>query len=76
MSKKSDLLASLRGLSIFAHCTDDELARLAASGSSIAHCPTSQQFLGSGTMPWRRTVGRGVTPATAAACSVPPAWAP
>ncbi len=43
------------------HCTDDELARLAASGSSIAHCPTSQQFLGSGTMPWRRTVKRGVT---------------
>lgn len=43
------------------HCTDDELARLAASGSSIAHCPTSQQFLGSGTMPWRRTVERGVT---------------
>ncbi|MFT3832768.1 MAG: amidohydrolase family protein [Micropruina sp.] len=43
------------------HCTNDELARLAASGSSIAHCPTSQQFLGSGTMPWRRTVGHGVT---------------
>lgn len=43
------------------HCTDDELARLAASGSSIAHCPTSQQFLGSGTMPWRRTVEHGVT---------------
>ncbi len=28
MSKKSDLLASLRGLSIFAHCTDDELAEI------------------------------------------------
>ncbi|WP_414172297.1 amidohydrolase family protein [Clavibacter tessellarius] len=36
------------------------LARLAETGSSIAHCPTSQQFLGSGTMPWRRTIASGV----------------
>lgn len=43
------------------HCADAELARLAETGSSIAHCPTSQQFLGSGTMPWRRTTGAGVT---------------
>ncbi|MFT4164966.1 MAG: amidohydrolase family protein [Microlunatus sp.] len=43
------------------HCTDNELARLAASGTSIAHCPTSQQFLGSGTMPWRRTVAHDIT---------------
>jgi guanine deaminase len=43
------------------HCTDAELARLAETGSSIAHCPTSQQFLGSGTMPWRRTTAAGVT---------------
>ncbi len=42
------------------HCHDDELERLAAAGSSIAHCPTSQLFLGSGTMPWRRTVDSGV----------------
>lgn len=42
------------------HCSDDELARLAETGSSIAHCPTSQQFLGSGTMPWRRTMASGV----------------
>jgi len=50
--------------SIFAHgvhCTDMELSRLAETGSSIAHCPISQQFLGSGTMPWRRTIGSGVT---------------
>ncbi len=49
--------------SVFAHavhCQDSELARLAETGSSIAHCPTSQQFLGSGTMPWRRTVASGV----------------
>ncbi|MGE0218009.1 guanine deaminase [Mycolicibacterium sp.] len=42
------------------HCTDRELARLADTGTSIAHCPTSQQFLGSGTMPWRRTTRSGV----------------
>jgi guanine deaminase len=49
--------------SIFAHavhCTDAELTRLAETGSSIAHCPTSQQFLGSGTMPWKRTTSFGV----------------
>ena len=43
------------------HCTDRELARLADTGTSISHCPTSQQFLGSGTMPWRRTTASGVT---------------
>ncbi|MGJ0118270.1 amidohydrolase family protein [Williamsia sp. MIQD14] len=43
------------------HCTDAELARIAQTGTSIAHCPTSQLFLGSGTMPWRRTVAAGVT---------------
>ena len=42
------------------HCHDRELDRLAETGSSIAHCPTSQLFLGSGTMPWRRTVASGV----------------
>ncbi len=42
------------------HSTDDELARLAETETSIAHCPTSQAFLGSGTMPWRRTVASGV----------------
>lgn len=42
------------------HCQDVELARMAETGTSIAHCPTSQQFLGSGTMPWLRTVATGV----------------
>ena len=42
------------------HCQDSELARLAETGTSIAHCPTSQAFLGSGTMPWRRTNAFGV----------------
>ncbi|MBH5146497.1 guanine deaminase [Rhodococcus erythropolis] len=42
------------------HCQDSELARMAETGTSIAHCPTSQLFLGSGTMPWLRTVDAGV----------------
>ncbi|MEZ5117468.1 MAG: amidohydrolase family protein [Candidatus Nanopelagicales bacterium] len=43
------------------HTHDVELARMAETGTSIAHCPISQLFLGSGTMPWRRTVASGVT---------------
>jgi guanine deaminase len=42
------------------HCQDLELQRMAETGTSIAHCPISQQFLGSGTMPWLRTVASGV----------------
>jgi guanine deaminase len=42
------------------HCQDAELARMAETGTSIAHCPISQLFLGSGTMPWKRTVASGV----------------
>jgi len=42
------------------HCEDSELERMAETGTSIAHCPVSQLFLGSGTMPWRRTVASGV----------------
>lgn len=42
------------------HCQPRELARMAEVGTSIAHCPTSQLFLGSGTMPWRATVAAGV----------------
>jgi guanine deaminase len=43
------------------HCSDRELARLAETGAAIAHCPVSQLFLGSGTMPWQRTAAAGVT---------------
>ncbi|SOJ57429.1 Guanine deaminase [Mycobacterium simulans] len=42
------------------HCQDVELERMAETGTSISHCPISQQFLGSGTMPWLRTVASGV----------------
>ena len=34
------------------HCQDSELARMAETETSISHCPNSQLFLGSGTMPW------------------------
>lgn len=42
------------------HCQDVELARMAETGTSIAHCPVSQLFLGSGTMRWKRTAASGV----------------
>ncbi|QNI08727.1 amidohydrolase family protein [Mycobacterium kubicae] len=42
------------------HCQDAELSRMAETGTSVSHCPVSQQFLGSGTMPWLRTVASGV----------------
>ena len=57
----SSLLGRRSVLAHAVHCTDAELARLAETQTSIAHCPTSQLFLGSGTMPWRRTVAAGVT---------------
>jgi len=40
--------------------TDDELARLAARGTSVAHCPCSNAALGSGTFPLRRHLDAGV----------------
>lgn len=48
---------------VFAHSvwsTDDEIARLAASGSSVAHCPGSNAALGSGIFPMRRHLTAGV----------------
>jgi guanine deaminase len=56
------------------HSTDAELARMAETGTSIAHCPTSQLFLGSGTMPWRRTVRSGVTVALGTDVSAGDEW--
>ncbi|OOB89596.1 amidohydrolase family protein [Rathayibacter sp. VKM Ac-2630] len=57
----SSLLGRRTILAHAVHCQDAELHRMAETGTSIAHCPTSQQFLGSGTMPWLRTVASGVT---------------
>ena len=42
------------------HPTDSELQRLAAGGTSIAHCPTSNAALGSGLFPLRRHIQAGV----------------
>ena len=42
------------------HATDAELQRLAATRTSIAHCPASNAALGSGIFPLRRHVEAGV----------------
>ena len=42
------------------HPTHGELARLAAMGSSVAHCPTSNAALGSGLFPLDRHLTAGV----------------
>jgi guanine deaminase len=42
------------------HLSDDELARLAQTGTLIAHCPTSNEALGSGRMPLERLRAAGV----------------
>lgn len=49
--------------SVFAHDlhpVDDELRRLALAGATVAHCPSSNQFLGSGLFPLRRHLEHGV----------------
>ncbi len=49
--------------SVFAHdvhVTDDELRRLGAAGAAVAHCPSSNAFLGSGVFPLRRHLDFGV----------------
>jgi guanine deaminase len=48
---------------VFAHDlypSDDELRRIATAGASVAHCPSSNQFLGSGLFAWRRHRDHGV----------------
>jgi guanine deaminase len=42
------------------HATDAELARMAAAGTRVAHCPSSNGFLGSGIFPMRRHLDHGV----------------
>jgi guanine deaminase len=49
--------------SVFAHdvhSSEPELARLGAAGASIAHCPSSNAFLGSGCFPLGRHLAHGV----------------
>lgn len=47
---------------------------MADTGTSIAHCPSSQLFLGSGVMPWRATVGSGVNVALGTDVSAGDEW--
>src|SRR4029078_3423614 len=42
------------------HPSDAELEVFAATGASVAHCPSSNSALGSGRLPLRRHVERGV----------------
>jgi guanine deaminase len=42
------------------HTTDAELSRMAAAGTRVAHCPSSNGFLGSGIFPMRRHLGHNV----------------
>ena len=49
--------------SVFAHdihVGESELRRLAEAGSAVAHCPSSNAFLGSGLFPLRRHLDSGV----------------
>ena len=50
------------------HPTDSELARLAAAGTTVAHCPSSNAALGSGIFPMRRHVAAGVRFALGTRC--------
>jgi guanine deaminase len=42
------------------HLSDREVARLAESGARVAHCPESNLFLSSGTMPLTRYLAAGI----------------
>ncbi|TVR91087.1 MAG: guanine deaminase [Spirochaetaceae bacterium] len=49
--------------SVFAHnlhVSDSELSRMGTCGCSVAHCPSSNSFLGSGTFPMARHIKHGV----------------
>jgi guanine deaminase len=51
------------GATVLAHnvqATDAELVRMGAAGARVAHCPTSNGFLGSGIFPMRRHLDHGV----------------
>ncbi|MFC7361984.1 guanine deaminase [Nocardioides astragali] len=54
------LLGPLSVLAHDVHPTDAELSVLAATGTAVAYCPTSNSALGSGMFPLRRHVTAGV----------------
>jgi len=54
------LVAASTVLAHNVHPTDSELGRLAASGATVAHCPSSNAALGSGVFPMKRHIAAGV----------------
>lgn len=43
------------------HSTDDELSLLSEKKASISHCPSSNLFLGSGLMPLKKYIDKGIS---------------
>ena len=58
--ERAGLLGDRSVLAHDVHVSDDELRRLAAARTSIAHCPSSNAFLASGIFPMHRHVAHGV----------------
>lgn len=58
------------------HCTDDAYGRLVAAGASVACCPTSNAFLGSGAFPIARAREAGVTIAVGSDVGAGPQFSP
>ena len=59
-----DLAGGLGARTILAHAihlSPREIARLAETGSHVAHCPASNLFLGSGNMPLARYLDEGIS---------------
>ena len=42
------------------HAGEDELSRMASAGVAVAHCPSSNSFLGSGSFPMRQHLEYGI----------------
>ena len=55
-----DLVGPATVLAHDVHVSDGELRRLAAAGAAVAHCPSSNAFLASGSFPMRRHRAHGV----------------
>jgi guanine deaminase len=58
--ERHGLVGSATVLAHNVHVDDEELVRLAAARTSIASCPSSNAFLGSGIFPMRRHLDHGV----------------
>lgn len=68
-----DKYGLLRANSFFAHgihLSERELSRLSESGSSIVHCPTSNNFLGSGHFAYHHTTNKKRPVKTGIGCDI------